>query len=158
MKNNHLKRLDAVWVEKPVFFITTCTKNRTPILATKENHQILHEEWTLALEKHGWAIGRYVVMPDHVHFFCFPCEIESQPLSDFMRHWKEWTSKRIINVAGKRSTNLTAPIWQKEFFDHLIRADESYEEKWWYVKNNPVRAGLVQKSEDWLWQGEIVEF
>ena len=49
-----------------------------------------------------------------------------------------------------------SPHWQKGFFDHLIRHSESYSEKWQYVEQNPVRAGLVTESEDWPWQGEIV--
>jgi hypothetical protein len=40
------------------------------------------------------------------------------------------------------------------FFDHVLRRQESYDEKWEYVKLNPVRGGLVQNSEDWPWQGE----
>jgi hypothetical protein len=46
-------------------------------------------------------------------------------------------------------------FWQREFFDHLLRTPESYERKWRYVLENPVRAGLVVKSEDWPYAGEI---
>ena len=35
------------------------------------------------------------------------------------------------------------------FFDHVIRSEESYEQKWVYVRDNPVRAGLVRSAEDW---------
>jgi putative transposase len=41
-------------------------------------------------------------------------------------------------------------------FDHVLRSDESYDEKWNYVKENPVRAGLVQIASEWPYQGEIV--
>jgi hypothetical protein len=40
--------------------------------------------------------------------------------------------------------------------DHLLRSDESYAEKWNYVRENPVRAGLAQSAEDWPYAGEIV--
>ncbi len=46
--------------------------------------------------------------------------------------------------------------WQPGFFDHLLRNDESYGEKWNYVRDNPVRAGLVKLAEDWPYAGEIV--
>jgi len=49
----------------------------------------------------------------------------------------------------------SGPLWQKEFFDHLIRSNESYHLKWEYAKENPVRAGLVKESDEWPWQGEI---
>jgi hypothetical protein len=46
--------------------------------------------------------------------------------------------------------------WQEGFFDHLLRADQSYGQKWRYVRDNPVRAGLVSSWEEWPWQGELV--
>lgn len=46
--------------------------------------------------------------------------------------------------------------WQPGFFDHLLRGEESYREKWEYVRENPVRAGLVEHAEQWPFQGEIV--
>ncbi|MDQ3117014.1 MAG: hypothetical protein M3Q86_10470 [Verrucomicrobiota bacterium] len=57
-----------------------------------------------------------------------------------------------------QQTNQTrSRVWQEEFFDHVLRSDESYAEKWEYVRENPTRAGLVEKSDDWPWQGEIEE-
>jgi putative transposase len=47
-------------------------------------------------------------------------------------------------------------IWQRGFFDHVLRNDESYGHKWNYVRENPVRAGLVTKADDWPYSGEIV--
>jgi REP element-mobilizing transposase RayT len=47
-------------------------------------------------------------------------------------------------------------LWQPGFFDHILRNDESYSEKCEYVRENPVRAGLVQQAEDWPYQGEFV--
>ncbi|HEY2681003.1 MAG TPA: hypothetical protein VGI59_06740 [Candidatus Udaeobacter sp.] len=48
-----------------------------------------------------------------------------------------------------------SPIWQRGIFDHVLRSDESYAEKWNYVRANPVRAGLVN-DPDWPYAGEIV--
>jgi REP element-mobilizing transposase RayT len=42
------------------------------VLDRDEAAQILVEEWRAAHKRHSWAIGRYVIMPDHVHFFCRP--------------------------------------------------------------------------------------
>jgi REP element-mobilizing transposase RayT len=110
---------------------------------------ILVEEWRGARERHGWAIGRYVIMPDHVHFFCSP-EMEAKPLATFLQAWKQWSSKRIL-----LALKTTGALWQSEFFDHVLRSSESYSQKWGYVRDNPVRAGLVSDAEDWPWQGEI---
>jgi REP element-mobilizing transposase RayT len=88
-------------------------------------------------------------MPDHVHFFFAPGN-DAKDLSIFMKFWKEWTSKRI-----KKECGIKRNIWQREFFDHLLRNEENYVQKWDYVFNNPVRAGLVKKANEWSWQGEI---
>ena len=67
-----------------------------------------------------------------------------------MAGFKQWTAKGILQATG-----LALPFWQKEFFDHVLRSDESYESKWDYVRENPVRAGLVSRADDWPYAGEI---
>jgi len=133
----------------PVYFITTTTKDRCKILDNEAVHAILVAEWTNALERHGWTIGSYVVMPDHVHFFCKPTH-EAKKLSALMQQWKQWTGKRI-----KKELNLDHTVWQEDFFDHLIRSGESYFEKWNYVEQNPVRANLVAEAGDWPFSGYV---
>ena len=88
-------------------------------------------------------------MPDHVHFFC-SAELDGKTLPTFMQAWKQWSSKRLARELG-----FSGPIWQEEFFDHVLRSSESYSQKWVYVKENPGRAGLVAGAEDWPWQGKI---
>ena len=149
--HRHLRRLERVWIRDPIYFVTTCTYHRKAILACEEVAAILTKEWQLAHDRHGWAIGRYVIMPDHVHFFCAP-ELDAKKLPMFAGLWKEWTSKCI-----KRELHLASPVWQEEFFDHILRSSESYSEKWNYVRDNPVRAGLVANADDWPWQGQIEE-
>ena len=152
--HKHLRRLERIWVESPIYFVTTCTKNRMPVLARDDIVQILIEEWRNARDLHGWAIGRYVIMPDHVHFFCAP-ELEAKTLSDFVGAWKSWTSRRVRKLHGPRSAPAATTLWQREFFDHVLRSSESYSEKWDYVRENPVRARLVESGDEWKYAGEI---
>jgi REP element-mobilizing transposase RayT len=147
--HKHLRRLERVWIDRPIYFMTTCTFGRCPILTSKEVAKILIDEWRNAHDRHGWAIGRYVIMPDHVHFFC-SAELGAKALPTFMQAWKQWTSKRLT-----RELKLSGTVRQEEFFDHVLRSSESYSQKWDYVKENPLRAGLVKKSDEWPWQGEI---
>jgi REP element-mobilizing transposase RayT len=111
--------------------------------------KILRDEWSAAESRHGWQVGRFVIMPDHVHFFAVPTET-ARPLGQFVGRWKEWTAKAII-----RAFALTPPLWQHRFFDHVLRSMESYAEKWEYVRQNPVRAGLVERVEDWPYAGHV---
>jgi putative transposase len=145
----HLRRLERVWIDWPIYFVTTCTFRRRAILASKEVAGILIDEWQSAQDRHGWTIGRYVIMPDHVHFFC-SAELDAKSLPVFMQAWKQWTSKRMA-----RELSFSGNLWQEQFFDHVLRSTESYSQKWDYVRENPIRAGLVTKIEDWPWQGEI---
>lgn len=149
--HRHLTRLDRVWVRDPVYFITTCTHRRARVLATDSAHAICTEVWENARTRYGWYVGRYVLMPDHVHFFC-ASEPDAKPLDAFIGKWKEWTAKYLHRRSG-----VAAPLWQEGFFDHLLRSSESYAGKWEYVRQNPVRAGLVANPEAWLHQGCLTD-
>ncbi|MBI5690143.1 MAG: transposase [Verrucomicrobia bacterium] len=148
--HRHLRRLSVVWEKHPVYFVTICVHRRRPLLAIPSVHAILKTEWLHLADHHGWAIGRYVVLPDHVHFFAAPMRESAKPLATTIGRWKEWTSKRMVREIG-----ITPPVWQPEFFDHLLRSGESRSEKWNYVKANPVRAGLVSDSDAWPFAGAI---
>ena len=95
-------------------------------------------------EPRGIGVGRYVIMPDHIHLFV-------RGHIDFVL--REWI--RLLKRKLSESISIAPPHWQSGFFDHLIRNSESYSQKWEYVRDNPVRAGLVKAYDDWPYQGEI---
>ena len=147
------KRLEQIFqsYESPLYFITLNTSLRKPLLARKE----VHSSFRLHAEKNaeeGRTVGRYVIMPDHLHFFVRIGREDR--LSVFVQLLKQSISKTL-----KRSGE-AGPYWQVGFFDHVLRHSESYSEKWNYVRNNPVRACLVTAPEEWPYQGEIarIEF
>ena len=147
----HLRRLDSVWREPPIYFLTTCTASRRALLANAAVDRILRQEFSAAADRYGWLVGRFTIMPDHLHVFCAPGGgREATSLATFVGGLKQWSAKRIAKMLG-----VEAPIWQAEFFDHLLRSRESYADKWRYVVENPVRAGLVETSRDWPFAGEI---
>ena len=150
-RRRHLRRLETVFAadSAAIYFITVCTRNRRRALAEKRAADVLIDALTRAPSSHGWNVGRYVIMPDHVHFFCVPVGEGAKRLSSFVGFWKRDTAAR-IRVSSNPSFR-----WQAEFFDHLLRSEESYEEKWEYVRANPVRARLVVTPEEWPFQGEL---
>jgi putative transposase len=148
-QHQHLKRLSQVWTSTEVYFITTCTAGRRRILDRRQVFEFLLDEFSHAEARHGWRIGQFLIMPDHVHFFCSPVGPERRDLSDFMAALKQWSAKRIL-----KALDLTPPFWQAEFFDHLLRSEASYHEKLDYVRCNPVRAGLCASPDEWPWRGE----
>jgi len=145
---DHLRRLAHIWVPNPIFFLTVCTRNRRRVLARQPMAGLLLESWQAARRLHGWIVGRHVIMPDHVHFFT-QSDAGTKSLSAFIRDWKKWTTRAAAATAG-----IKPPLWQPEFFDHVLRTSGSYEEKWAYVRENPARAGLVTATEEWPYAGE----
>ena len=125
-----------------IVFLTICTANRRPILATAAMHAHLHQSWLKAM---NWLVGRYVIMPDHIHLFCAPGTNPTESLKSWVAYWK-----RLAALASGSSS-----FWQRNFWDTQLRHHESYAAKWDYVRQNPVRAGLVTRPEDWPWQGEL---
>jgi putative transposase len=125
-----------------LIFVTLCTKNRRPVLANDDMQESLVRWWTAA---DRWRVGRYVVMPDHIHFFCAPGTLPPTPMRAWMAFWKNGVSRE----AGPET------LWQRDFWDRQLRAGESYSAKWQYVLQNPVRHGLAASETDWPYQGEI---
>jgi REP element-mobilizing transposase RayT len=130
--------------DPPLYFVTFNSNHRRKILGNAK----VHEQFIAIArigEGRGIAVGRYVVMPDHVHLF-----VRGHldfVLTQWMRLLKRKLSQEIL---------ADPPHWQPGFFDHLIRNSESYAAKWEYVRENPVRAGLVTIYESWPCQGELV--
>jgi REP-associated tyrosine transposase len=134
----------------PVYFITFSTHTRASLLATSEVHEGFIEYCRRAADFHI-GVGRYVLMPDHIHLFvCFGIGCTST-LGAWVKGLKRELD-RVVLSAGHQPVRVTgqklSSFWQLGFNDHLLRSDESYAEKWEYVFQNPVRAGLVARAED----------
>ncbi|MFZ2632555.1 MAG: transposase [Desulfosalsimonadaceae bacterium] len=93
---------------------------------------------------HGqrYALEAYVIMPDHVHLLIQP--INDWGLSKILQGLKGFTAREINKVLGRKGS-----FWQDENFDHLIRNARDWLDKFDYIHNNPVKAGLVDKPQDY---------
>jgi putative transposase len=139
-----------LWTASPTPVIFLARTRRRRLLENDAVYQIIRDELADAEKRHGWRVGRFVVMPDHLHWFCAPASEEHRELSIFVGQFKQWTSKRIARVLGR-----SPPIWQQNFFDHLLRSNEAYQEKADYMWLNPVRAGLVQRIDEWPYKDDL---
>jgi REP element-mobilizing transposase RayT len=142
-----LSRLDSIYDDAPIFFITCCTQQRQKTLANAQIQQAFQVFSARAVERDVF-VGRYVIMPDHLHFFVYLPE--SSELSTWIKSLKNALSKTL------RAKGTAAPHWQKGYFDHVLRSERSYDEKWAYVRMNPARLSLVEQAEDWPFQGEMM--
>ena len=139
----------------PLYFVTICTMAKRNILASAALHDAFRDYGERGLSM-GVGVGRYVIMPDHMHIFVRISP--PQTLKRWSAGLKRCLSKALIDSGQIVSSAHGAPvksIWQPGFFDHLLRSNESYAEKWAYVRENPVRAGLVDDADDWPYQGEL---
>jgi REP element-mobilizing transposase RayT len=133
------RRLTLVFPFSPIYFLTCCTLHRKNLLANDAVHERFRR-YCKDAGKFDISVGRYVLMPDHFHLFV--CGGPEFVLGVWVR-------------GLKRAMVPTGGMWQPGFFDHVLRSDESYSQKWNYVRENPLRAGLARTADDWPFQGEI---
>lgn len=148
-RRSYRRKLPHIHSDSKPLFVTVRTHERWVIPETVRS--LVLES---CLRFHGIKLHMYVavVMPDHVHLI-FQTLVdqtanEIPTLPEVMSGIKG-ASAHAINRALKRK----GTVWQPEFFDHVIRSSESLDSKIRYVRNNPVRAGLVNLPGDcqWLW-------
>ena len=149
MTVERLRRLEQVFDRVPIYFVTTCTSERRAVLACDAVHDALKCFAASGPDQGGW-IGAYVLMPDHLHLFVALDETQTN-LSKWMKALKAALS------AALRANGHSPPYWQKGFFDHVLRSDESYSAKWDYVRDNPVRAARVSEPSEWPYLGQIFD-
>lgn len=127
-----------------VVLLTVCTRGRKTILARADAMAVLREAWAKATL---WQVGCWVLMPDHAHLFCAPATMPPVPLQSLVGYWKSEAARHWPRSAE-------CPLWQRDFWDRQLRQSDSYRAKWNYVRQNPVRKGLVDREEAWPFQGE----
>ena len=129
-------------------FVTFCKNNREPFSAEARDEILLCCRKGDGTRFHLHAA---VIMPEHVHLLLTPMQDEDgwvYGLPAILKSTKG-ASARAVN----RLTNISGPVWQEESFDHVLRSQESLEDKLEYIRQNPVRRGLVRNPDDyrWLW-------
>ena len=127
------------WEQRVIYFVTICVAKRKPVLA---NEPAFRAFKAAAAKLQHWAVLAAVLMPGHLHVIVSPTDARDAKLGNFSAGLKR-SIRRELNAAWN---------WQPSCFDRLLRSDESLHEKWLYVQDNPVRAGLVKRSADWPYQ------
>ncbi len=136
---NKLPRELPLWIDpaKETYFITVCCERRGESqLARAAIAHSLFEPIVYRNERSVWYAQLVVLMPDHLHMLV-SFGLTDKRIQTTLSKWKEWTAK---NLAIK---------WQRDFFEHRLRREESLRKKADYMLHNPVRAGLVSQPEEW---------
>ena len=86
-------------------------------------------------------------MPDHLHLLLVGEHKSS--LLKFMRTFKQETSFQFNRTFNN-------PLWQRSYYDHILRKEEAVEELSLYILNNPVRAGLIDDYREYAFSGSFI--
>ena len=135
-------------------FITTTVLDWIPIFKNKEFAVKILKQLDEAAGYFKASIVGYVVMPSHIHFLLGLSDYGD--LSDFMKAFKGVSSRKlkdsVIEWYGDKFTNDGKfQLWKRRFDDVIIYSENQFKTKLEYIHNNPVRAGLVSDSVDWLY-------
>ena len=91
-----------------------------------------------------YALHAWCVMPNHVHTLFTPHD--GHKMSTITHSWKSFTAHECNKVLKR-----TGRFWQREPFDRYIRNERHFRNALIYIEDNPVKAGLCQRPEDWRW-------
>ena len=99
-------------------------------------------------ERQHCAVFTYCLMPDHLHFLVSPRQDGISVLT-FTDQFKGKATNR------SWTSGWSDKLWQPRYYDHVVRTDEDLRAIAEYVLNNPVRQGLAEHTQDWLWSGQM---
>ena len=135
------------------YFFTVVTYERKKILTEPENVNILREAFRYVMDKHAFTIDAFVLLPDHLHcMWTLPRNDR-----DFSTRWRlvksyftrKWDQKFKSTPWESRKNKKEQAVWQRRFWEHLIRDEKDMEKHVEYIHYNPVKHGLATAPKDW---------
>ncbi|HWQ32733.1 MAG TPA: transposase [Blastocatellia bacterium] len=102
------------------------------------------QENLLHFDGQRYRLQAWVVMPNHVHVLFTP--LPGWSLDRILHSWKSYTANK-----GNELLHREGRFWQADFFDRYIRNARHYASALAYIENNPVKAGLCARPEEWRW-------
>ena len=142
-------RLDAAqYIGQRWCFITMCCAARRRVFAIPKNAQSIVGELRREAVQHLVAVFAYCVMPDHLHILIQGSGAASDLLS-FMKGFKQKT-------AFEYEKKFRTLLWQKKFYDHILRPQDNPAGVAGYIWMNPVRKGLCKEPWQYPHSGSFV--
>ena len=145
-KSTHLKTFDYVGFYR--YFLTFCTDDRRPYFVDRQHVDVVLEQILRAAADTDFAIIAYCFMPDHVHLLIEACSEASDCLR-FIKRAKQFSGYHFRQRFGR-------PLWQRYGYEHVLRDDEETLGIARYILENPVRARLVARVEDYPFLGSAI--
>ena len=130
-----------------LYFVTLCCFERRKVFRVAFRCRWLLEFIQMEATARYFCVPAYCIMPDHCHLLLEAID-ESSDLLHFMKSLKIKTSRRFWEQERQ-------PLWQRSYFDHILRRSEEIESVAWYIWLNPVRKGLVRQPQDYTFAGSL---
>jgi putative transposase len=137
------------------YFITQVTYQRIPWLVDGLGRRALREAITKIREKYPFEINAFVLLPEHFHCL-WTLPSEDKNISVRLRLIKSYVTRHYGEELGiNREVSLSRQkrgeknIWQRRFWEHLIRDERDYVQHCDYIHYNPVKHGLCLTPTDW---------
>ncbi len=147
-KNLRLRDYNYKGAEK-VYFITLCTNGKKSHFRDDCMAEMVVKEVAFRWERGEIKLFAYCIMPDHLHLLISLTEGYKRSLSDWVSAFKRYASR----VAASQFK--IKPLWQKNFYDHIVRKEESLISIAEYIINNPVRKGMVKEWKSYPYCGMV---
>ncbi len=139
-KQTHLSNFDYANPHS-IYFVTICAHERQPYFLNKNVTKLIVDEIDYRVNViREVSIPVYCIMPDHLHMLLKLQPIYGRTLQNWISAFKRYTAREINDRFSIR------PVWQKNFYEHIVRKEESLENIVNYIVFNPVRKNLVK---DW---------
>jgi putative transposase len=134
-----------IYCEGGWYFFTVVTHNREKILTQPANITRLRQSFHLVKGNYPFYIDAIVILPDHIHcIWRLPPED-----SNFSVRWKLIKRYFSLGMAIPSTTHGEKKVWQRRFWEHLLRNEKDWHAHMDYIHYNPVKHGYVKSPRDW---------
>jgi putative transposase len=129
------------------YFFTVVTHRRAPFFESPIHIERLREAFRRVRAQHRFAIEAIVVLPDHLHtvWRLPPDDADFSMRWRLIKHFVATGIRAECNARGEKA------VWQRRFWEHVIRDEVDWRRHVDYVHYNPVRHGYVDHPADWPW-------
>ncbi len=133
------------------YFITICTEKRQRALEIPLMRTAVFEQWH-RLPQHfpSVRLDAFVIMPDHVHGILWldGSVKDASTLGSVIGAFKAWVTIAWRHYHREAKIPCLSHLWQRDYYEHVIRNDEDLELTRAYILNNPLKALLRQEQSD----------